>query len=208
MYCSNCGNQIDNDANFCAYCGTRMQATDRGDERKTDTDTGVNANENSFTTLQMTCKVCNAGMRMTEDGKYLECPYCGAREIVIDPSAVESERIRAYHDLEEKRIRSQEAIEKARIRSEEKLRRKQQNQVMEVNGQTVICNVRSNRNRWVASGLCLFLGYYGVHRFYAGKIGTGILWLFTGGLFGVGWCVDLIRCLCGRFEDNYGRRIC
>ena len=48
------------------------------------------------------------------------------------------------------------------------------------------------KNKWVAFFLCLFLGYLGVHRFYEGKIGTGILWLITLGLFGIGWIVDLV----------------
>lgn len=52
------------------------------------------------------------------------------------------------------------------------------------------------KNKWVAFLLCFFLGYLGIHRFYEGKIGTGILYFFTGGLFGIGWFVDLIRILC------------
>lgn len=36
-----------------------------------------------------------------------------------------------------------------------------------------------------------FLGFLGIHRFYMGKIWTGILWALTGGLFGVGWLYDL-----------------
>ena len=48
------------------------------------------------------------------------------------------------------------------------------------------------RNKWVAFFLCLFLGFFGVHRFYEGKIGTGILYLFTLGLVGFGWLIDCI----------------
>lgn len=41
---------------------------------------------------------------------------------------------------------------------------------------------------------CLFfVGLAGIHRIYLGKYGTGILWLFTMGLFGVGQVVDLFR---------------
>lgn len=52
------------------------------------------------------------------------------------------------------------------------------------------------RNKWVAFFLCLFLGFVGAHKFYEGKAGTGILYLFTGGLFCIGWFIDCINLLC------------
>jgi hypothetical protein len=45
----------------------------------------------------------------------------------------------------------------------------------------------------VALLLCLFLGVFGVHRFYEGDTKTGLVFLFTGGLFGIGWLIDLFR---------------
>lgn len=52
--------------------------------------------------------------------------------------------------------------------------------------------------------LCIFLGEFGIHRFYAGKIVTGLVYLFTGGLFGVGWIIDIIFIVCKRFKDKAG----
>ena len=58
------------------------------------------------------------------------------------------------------------------------------------------------KNKWVALALCAFMGPAGVHKFYEGKIGTGLLYLFTGGLFGVGWLFDFINLL-GKPETYY-----
>lgn len=73
-------------------------------------------------------------------------------------------------------------------------------------------NVNSNagfafplKNKWTAFFLCLFLGGIGAHRFYVGKSGTGILYLFTCGLFGIGWVVDLIMIPLGGLKDKWGR---
>ncbi len=55
---------------------------------------------------------------------------------------------------------------------------------------------RKECNKWVAFFLCLFLGFLGGHKFYEGKIGMGILYICTAGLFGIGIIVDLITILC------------
>ena len=55
------------------------------------------------------------------------------------------------------------------------------------------------KNKWLALFLCIFFGYFGAHKFYEGKIFTGILYIFTVGLFGFGWFFDSIRLL---FKSN------
>jgi len=65
----------------------------------------------------------------------------------------------------------------------------------------------SDKNRTVTLLLCIFLGYLGIHRFYVGKVGTGILWLLTGGLCGIGALVDMILIIVGSFRDIHGRYV-
>lgn len=52
--------------------------------------------------------------------------------------------------------------------------------------------------------ITFFLGGLGVHRFMSGKIGTGIIWLLTGGCCGIGWLIDFIMVCCGNFNKKDG----
>ena len=65
----------------------------------------------------------------------------------------------------------------------------------------------SEKSKGTAAVLCFFLGVLGIHRFYVGKIGTGILWLLTAGLLGIGALVDFIMILCGSFTDINGAEL-
>ena len=65
------------------------------------------------------------------------------------------------------------------------------------------------KQRYIAVLLfCLLLGQLGVHRFYVGKIGTGLLQLFTLGGFGIWWLIDIVLIAVGAFEDSDGNKIC
>jgi hypothetical protein len=55
--------------------------------------------------------------------------------------------------------------------------------------------------------LCLLLGWLGAHRYYVGKIGTGILQTLTIGGLGLWVLYDFIIILCGGFTDSDGRKI-
>ena len=48
------------------------------------------------------------------------------------------------------------------------------------------------KNQIVALVLCIFLGLLGIHRFYLGYTGLGVLYIFTAGIFGIGWLIDII----------------
>ncbi|MCL2488178.1 MAG: TM2 domain-containing protein [Oscillospiraceae bacterium] len=62
----------------------------------------------------------------------------------------------------------------------------------------------SSKSKGVAAVLCFFFGVLGIHRFYVGKAGTGVVWFITAGLLGIGAFVDFIMIICGSFKDSYG----
>ena len=65
----------------------------------------------------------------------------------------------------------------------------------------------SDRSRLAAALLCFFVGWLGVHRFYVGKVGTGIAQVLTFGGLGIWTLVDLILILVGTFRDKQDRTL-
>lgn len=70
-----------------------------------------------------------------------------------------------------------------------------------------MANAPSDKSRAVALALCIPLGVFGAHRFYVGKIGTGLLQLCTLGGLGLWYLYDLITIASGEFRDVNERRV-
>ena len=68
--------------------------------------------------------------------------------------------------------------------------------------------INTSPNDWIVCFiLVIFLGFWGVHRFYVRKIGTGILMIFTFGGLGIWWFIDLFMIATASFRDKEGRQI-
>ena len=63
---------------------------------------------------------------------------------------------------------------------------------------------KSEKSNTVALLLCFFLGFLGAHRFYVGKIGTGVLMLITLGGLGIWNLIDFIIIVVQKFSDSDG----
>jgi TM2 domain-containing membrane protein YozV len=65
----------------------------------------------------------------------------------------------------------------------------------------------SSKSRLAVALFAWFLGVFGVHRFYLGKIGTGILMLVTCGGLGIWAFIDFILAVAGVMKDKEGKLI-
>lgn len=139
----------------------------------------------------MICKCC--GKEIPEGGYF--CPECGAEQHELKFCKHCGERIPADCVVCPKCGRQVEQL------------KTEQPQVVIHNTNTNV-NTNTNtsvvyggrpRNKWVGFLLCLLGGYLGLHKFYEGKIGMGIVYLITGGIFGIGWIINTIGYL---FKPN------
>lgn len=166
-HCTHCGKQIDNNAKFCPGCGAQNDAA--GDNVKYCTECRARIPYKA-----MYCSNCGAQADTAVSGEIKYCAHCGAQISM-------QSRFCSKCGKEAAGQPQQQTNQPIIIN----------NNIVQ-NAQPVVIQGGKQRSKWLAFILCFFFGVWGVHRFYEGKVGTGILWLFTGGMFGIGWLVDLI----------------
>lgn len=76
MFCSNCGEKIEDSSAFCKNCGAKITYDDKPER------------------VQLKCKECGGVMTADSSNKTLHCPYCGSDEVIVYGDAVEVERIK------------------------------------------------------------------------------------------------------------------
>lgn len=127
--------------------------------------------------METKCPICGAPLT---DG---QCGYCG---YVIREMRRESENMNSSLEQNKTdRCKQENVIENPML-----------------NNMEIVPGI-SRKSKTTALLLCIFLGGIGAHRFYVGKGGTGILYLFTAGFFGIGWIIDIIRIATGSFRDEF-----
>lgn len=135
-------------------------------------------------------KYCrNCGTKILDDAKV--CPSCGAAQQDDTPGTVFCRHCGSEIDADcvicpkcGKQVKDLKAEQPSIVINNS-------NQNQNINTMPGVRVVK----KWVAFLLCLFLGFIGAHKFYEGRIGMGILYLLTFGLFGIGWVIDIIAIL-------------
>ena len=118
-----------------------------------------------------------------EPNKTKFCKHCGAK---IDAEAVLC--IKCGKQVEELKSNTSE-----QPKIEVNVSQSQTSANTNVNTNTINAAIfKKAKNKWVALLLCFFLGFVGAHKFYEGKTGMGILYIFTCGLAGIGILIDFI----------------
>lgn len=129
----------------------------------------------------MVCKHCGAEVKSNQS----ECQFCGCEIERPQQQAPQNVVINNYNysNNEQNNFQNKDTVQPVNI------------------------NIVSNKNKFVTLILCVFFGYFGLHKFYVGKKSIGLLYLFTMGIFGFGWLIDIALIATGNFKDKYGLKL-
>ena len=148
--------------------------------------------------LELKCKNCGAILKVEEDKTSVNCKACGSKYKLDDEvkHVKYDDMEQAGYDYERGRLRARRELEEARREAEfeEELAERQ----AEYDSMT------SPKSKKTTIWLCClgFLGLGGIHDFYLGRIGSGIVKFLTVNLFLLGTIVDLLRITDDSYQDS------
>lgn len=92
MYCIKCGEKLPDGAAYCASCGQKVNVS-------TKSDTKENSEKSKSQTsgpkiLHLRCASCGGDMQVSDDEQEVTCPYCGAKEKILESDDVKTEKIK------------------------------------------------------------------------------------------------------------------
>ncbi len=146
---------------------------------------------------QRKCEKCGSTDFVREDGFYV-CQYCGAKYPAQDvPDTTYSE---AESDTGRDTPPVRTPINVQINMSKDTGKNKKGSKTTRY----VVMDARSPKSWGLTLVLAIFFGYFGLHRFYVGKLGTGAIWFCTAGCFFVGWLGDIWKIAIGQFTDGDG----
>lgn len=111
------------------------------------------------------CSGCGANMTIDIENSVATCPYCGSKHH-LDKVIVNNTTINYINSPTDTQPNTRTQYSS------------------EVYGK--------EKNKYIALLLCIFLGFLGAHKFYEGKFGMGVFYIFTLGFFYIGWIIDII----------------
>ena len=192
-FCPNCGAEINAGISFCPYCGGRVGSAPekqliQNDSSSIESQVATRLPDSPVLVVQESAPVtADHSMPFISSQATKFCQHCGQR---IAQAAVICPNCGCQVEEIQRNIVTQPNIV---------INNSNQNMNTNTVTNTVYVHGGKPKNKWVAILLCIFLGMFGGHKFYEGKIGMGILYIFTGGLIGIGCLVDLISLL---FKPN------
>lgn len=205
MYCHNCGAKLPNEASFCTECGKPVARSASGENTQlTLGGTLIITRKYSDASASAPVEIwingaCN---RIIQNGETVSLNLATGEYVVT----LKQLGVDVLSQLVEIRNGSTEQViyapKYSQFQATPNTRAVAGNNTyyqqppVQVTQHIIVNGNGRAKDKWIAFLLCLFLGYIGAHKFYEGKIGQGILYLVTMGIFGVGWLIDTIILLC------------
>jgi len=151
-----------------------------------------------MTDINFDCPHCNQNLEAPPDmaRETIECPTC--EESIEIPAPQKSTQVQGKKIVMKKRTPSPSSNQSPPAQAQPALAPSSETTTAQANA--------SEKSRLTALLLCFFLGGIGVHRFYVGKVGTGIVQILTlAGFCGIWVVIDFIMIIVGSFSDKKGR---